>query len=528
MKYFFLIITIVMLFFGCAKVGRPTGGAKDETPPISIKAKPDFGTVNFNENKIKIYFNEYVKFKDLNKQLVVSPPLNYPLKITPLGTASKYISITIKDTLKTNTTYSFNFGNAIQDNSEGNPLEQFKYLFSTGSYLDSLSVSGSVKDAFLQDPLVNISVLLYAVDSSYTDSIIYKKKPNYIANTLEGVDFSITNIKEGVYQLIALKDVSGNLLFDPQEDAIGFLDQPIKIPTDSTYILTISKEQPEFSVKKVTELSQNHILVAYEGGERPIIESIYDKDKDTISFHSYKEKLTDSLHIWHHKVDSDTLYIAINNKGIRSENVVRIRSKIQDSLLVSKNIATTLHLNDTLFIKTNLPISKIDTKQMILLDKDSIPVLFTTQLSTSKTKFSVDYKKGFNQRYELTLLPNAITDYNGMQNDTIKYSFSTKSLEDYGEIIIDVEKETTANLIVALLNEENKLISQKYCVKSQKISFPLLLPDKYKVRIVVDKNNNNKWDSATFMNKEQAELVIYLDKVIDLRANWSVEEKVKI
>ena len=527
MKYFFFFITTVLLL-GCAKVGRPTGGAKDEIPPISIKAKPDFETVNFNENKIKIYFDEYVKFKDLNKQLVVSPPLNYPLEITPLGTASKYISITIKDTLKKNTTYSFNFGNAIQDNSEGNPLEQFKYIFSTGSYLDSLSVLGSVKDAFLQAPLANISVLLYAVDSSYTDSIIYKQKPNYIANTLEGIDFSISNIKEGTYQLIALNDVSGDLIFDPKEDAIGFLNQPINIPTDSTYVLTISKEQPEFLVKKVTELSQNHILVAYVGGKKPIIENIYDKNRDIISFHSYKEKLTDSLHIWHHKIDSDTLYIAFNNKGIHSENVVRLRSKVKDSLVVSKNIATTLHLNDTLFIKTNLPISKIDTKQMILVDKDSIPVFFTTKLSASKTKFSIDYKKGFNQRYELTLLPNAIIDYNGIQNDSIKYSFSTKSLEDYGEIIIDVEKETTANLIVVLLNEDNKLISQKYCVKSQKISFPLLLPDKYKVRIIVDENNNDRWDSAVFLKKEQAELVIYLDKVIDLRANWSIEEKVKI
>ena len=528
MKYFFLLFLITLILFSsCAKVGRPTGGIKDETPPISIKAKPDFGTVNFKANKIKIYFDEYVKFKDLNKQLVVSPPLDYPLEITPLGTASKYISITIKDTLRENTTYSFNFGNAIQDNSEGNPLEQFKYLFSTGSYLDSLAVSGVVKDAFLQNPLTNISVLLYAVDSSYTDSIIYKKKPNYIANTLEGSDFSITNIKEGVYQLIALKDASSNLIFDPKEDAIGFLNQPIKIPTDSTYVLMISKEEPDFSVKKVTELSQNHILLAYQG-EKPSIENIYDKHEKAIPFQYYKEEQADSLHIWHHEVDSDTLYIAINNKGIRSKNVVRLRSKVQDSLVVSKNIMATLHLNDTLFIETNLPVREIDTEQITLVSNDSIPVLFTTKLSASKTKFSIDYKKAFNQRYELTLLPAAITDYNGMQNDSLKYSFSTKSLEDYGEITLDIEKETTSNLIVVLLNEKNKLISRKYCIKSQKISFPLLLPDKYKIRIIVDKNNNNKWDPAVFLEKKQAELVVYLDKIIDLRANWSVEEKIKI
>ena len=132
-RFLYLIygFVIILLLDSCARQGRPTGGEKDLDAPILISADPEHESTNFNTDKIRINFNEYIKLKDLNKQLVISPPMDNQPIITPVGTASKFVNIKILDTLKENTTYTFNFGNSVEDNNEGNPLEQFKYVFST-------------------------------------------------------------------------------------------------------------------------------------------------------------------------------------------------------------------------------------------------------------------------------------------------------------------------------------------------------------------------------------------------------------
>jgi len=279
---------LTVLIMSCARIGTPTGGPKDEKPPISISATPDFRSIHFKENKIKINFDEYIKFKDLNKQLVISPPMKYNPEITPVGTAGKFISIKILDTLKENTTYTFNFGNAIIDNSEGNPLKQFKYLFSTGDYIDSLKVSGTIKDAFEEKPDPSISVMLYAVNETFTDSIIFKKKPDYIANTLDSLGFNITNIKEGKYALIALQDKSNNMIFNPKEDKIGFLNEYITAPTDSIYQIILSKEAPKVEINTPVEFSKNHIIIGYQGNWKAKINEVKEKIKIKYNFLSKK------------------------------------------------------------------------------------------------------------------------------------------------------------------------------------------------------------------------------------------------
>lgn len=524
---------IIILFFSfslikCAKVGRPTGGDKDEKPPISIEAKPDFGSLNFKNKKIKIYFDEYIKLKDLNKQLIVSPPLKYPPIITPLGTASKYISIEIKDTLKENTTYSFSFGNAIQDNSEGNPLKQFKYIFSTGDYLDSLSVSGTVKDAFNMEALTEISVLLYKVDEKYTDSLIYNKKPNYITNTLDIDSFSISNIKAGKYLLVALKDISGNLMYDNKEDLIGFLDEPINIPTDTTFNLHLYKEENLFSIKKLTEVSSNHFLIPFEGEFKTSISNVLDKKLTPIQYHTYKDKKTDSIHIWHKAIDTDTLFVAIKTKDSITKYPIRLRSKEKDSIFISNKITKTLHLKDSLFLFSKTPITKIDKSKIGLIDKDSLQVPFDATISNSKMEILIDFDKKQKENYSLQILPEAFEDYFEQKNDTIKFSFNTKSEENYGEIIIDLINNSSLPIIIELLDKKYEVISTSYSSTSRKSHFPLLSPDKYTIRVIIDANSNNKWDAGSFLLNKQPERVIYLGKTIELRANWSVTEKMML
>ena len=146
-KFIYFSISIFILT-NCARTGRPEGGPKDEDAPLFVVANPPYETVNFNDKEIKLNFNEFIKLKDLNKQLIVSPPLKNPLLVSPQGSASKSLTLKILDTLEENNTYIINFGNAIEDNNEGNKLESFKYVFSTGNFIDSLSSAGKVKDAY--------------------------------------------------------------------------------------------------------------------------------------------------------------------------------------------------------------------------------------------------------------------------------------------------------------------------------------------------------------------------------------------
>src|SRR5690606_26565587 len=173
----------LLLLPSCAKRGFITGGAKDTIPPKIMNSSPENFTTNFSGKEIKIVFDELIKVKDINKQLIISPPMDKRPIIIPQGSASKYISIKIQDTLQPNTTYSFNFGQSITDNNEGNPYSQYRYVFSTGNYIDSLQIVGKIKDAFEQKTEKFVSVQLYDA-TTFSDSTIYKETPLYIANTL--------------------------------------------------------------------------------------------------------------------------------------------------------------------------------------------------------------------------------------------------------------------------------------------------------------------------------------------------------
>ncbi|HET7360413.1 MAG TPA: Ig-like domain-containing protein, partial [Salinimicrobium sp.] len=258
---------LVFVFMGCAKRGTPEGGPIDEEPPEFIRASPENFSINFDGDEIEIFFDEYIQLEDAQRQIIFSPPMDPPPTITPLGTPRKSVKIEILDTLQPNTTYAINFGRSVVDNNEGNPLPFFRYIFSTGSYIDSLSLSGTVSNAYSKKTEPFISVMLYEVDSSYTDSIIYKKPPRYITNTLDSsVTFQLQNLKAGTYEMIALKDVNSNYTFEPSVDKIGFFEDFVQIPNDSTFHLVLFEEELPFEMApRPEQVEQQHILFGYQG-----------------------------------------------------------------------------------------------------------------------------------------------------------------------------------------------------------------------------------------------------------------------
>ncbi|AOW21389.1 Ig-like domain-containing protein [Urechidicola croceus] len=522
--YSLFLLTFLLLLNSCARRGRPTGGEKDVTAPIMITAEPHHESVKFNSEKIRLNFNEYIKLKDLNKQLVISPPMENQPTITPVGTASKFINIKILDTLKENTTYTFNFGNSVEDNNESNPLERFKYVFSTGDYIDSLKVYGTVADAYNQKADENISIMLYEVTEDYTDSIIFKERPNYVANTLDSIGYELTNLKEGKYLIVALNDYANNYTYDPKQDKIGFHSDFITLPNDSIVDITLFKEELPFKLMRASEVNKGHIYFGYEGDPRDLkIDLISDKPKDfksTLVFESDK----DSVSYWFTPFEADSLQFQVTHNELKQDVVVKLRSKEIDSLIVDRSIRGNLNLQDTIAIVTNIPIQNVDKSKITILDKDSVEVKFTTYLDTSKKNLKLNFDKKYDHQYKFNLLPNAIEDIFGNVNDTLNFGTTTKHPDDYGVINISLQNIESYPIILELLDKDYKVVRTAYSTNEVSFKFENLDPQNYIARVIYDSNKNRKWDSGDFLSRKKPEKIIYYNVVMELRVNWELNE----
>jgi hypothetical protein len=218
--------TMLLFTLGCAKVGAPTGGIRDTTPPRYIQGTPENKSVNFNRKEIEFEFDEYIQLKDLNKELIISPPL----KARPVvRIRDKSIRMNLNNELLPNTTYTVNFGNAISDLNEGNLLPDFDFVFSTGDLLDTLSVTGKTLNAFDHKPAKKEEEIMVMLYENLSDSAPLIELPRYLGRANKDGLFSINNVHADTFRILALKDINSNLLFNPETDAIAFLDSFIII-----------------------------------------------------------------------------------------------------------------------------------------------------------------------------------------------------------------------------------------------------------------------------------------------------------
>ncbi|MBX9888096.1 MAG: Ig-like domain-containing protein [Flavobacteriaceae bacterium] len=521
-KYLFFILIATLA--SCAKRGSITGGLKDTIAPTLKNSFPNNYSTNFNSKEIKLVFDEYIKLKNVNKQLVISPPLKYEPLITPL-TATKYLSIKIKDTLAPNTTYSFNFGQSIADNNEGNPLNQFKYVFSTGNYIDSLSIGGHVKNSLEKETDAFVSVLLYEVNDKFNDSVIYKKPPSYITNTLDSLKtFKLENLKAGKYLLIALKDLNGNNKFDPQKDKVGFLKNYISVPTDTLYELELFQENLPFKSLKPTQASANKLLLGYEGemntvtnrptvllkNENKIVETIVTK---------FPQK--DSLQVWFKPIKVDSLALSIKIDKYDKEFTVKLRDQKKDTLFISPKYNGTLNFRDRYYLTSITPLVKFDNSKIKLINKDSVSVDFKTIYDEFNQEWFFDFDKEASQKYTLSLLPGATTDFYGITNDSLTFRATTRQLDEYGNLIVNLQNVKRFPIIVQVTDEKGEVIASEYTDSKTKVEFNLLEPNTFNLRVIYDDNKNKKWDTGNYLEKLHPEEVIYFSKTIrDVRANW--------
>jgi len=523
----FFIFFMALAFYQCARKGTPTGGPKDEIPPRLLKAEPENMTINFKAQKIRLYFDELVKLKDVQEQLIVSPPLKYQPLLAPQGGASKFIEITIKDTLLENTTYTLNFGQSIIDNNEGNPNSFLTYVFSTGNYIDSLELAGAVKDAFNKDADDFVSVMLYKIDSTYSDSTVYQKLPNYITNTLDSaVIFKLRNLKEGRYALFAIKDAAKDNIFNQKTDKIGFINDTITLPTDSIYLLNLFKEIPDYAITVPSLAAKNRISFGYYGDVKDIKINTLTQLPDTVKSIVLKEPQKDTLNYWFTPFEMDSIMFMVTNETLKIKDTFTVKNRkvALDSLQLNANQRGVLKFNSPLYIQVNTPVVQVDSSRINFINKDSLKVSYTLVLDTLSNKLDFRFDMEANEKYSMQLFPGTVVDFFEETNDTLNYNFTTKGLADYGNLQLTLNGSITYPIIVQLLNEKEEVQRETYAEGPQLFEFNNLDPSNYLVRVIFDENENKKWDTGSYTKRTQPEKVTYYPGAIEIRANWEVME----
>jgi hypothetical protein len=518
--------------FGCAKRGSITGGLKDTLAPVLVSSTPKNLSTDFKGNEITLYFDEYVKLKNINKQLIISPPMKYEPLITPTN-VSKFIKIQIKDTLQPNTTYSFNFGQSITDNNEGNALNQFKYIFSTGSYIDSLTLNGKIKDAYEKNVDNFVSVMLYEVNDKFKDSMIYKENPRYITNTLDSMrTFKFENLKAGKYLMIALKDKGSNNKYNPKDDKIGFLKNYITVPSDTVYELELFKETLPLKTFKPIQASGNRLLLPYEGKQNfknSLPKIVLKNNNEILETIVTQFPKKDSLQIWYKPLKSDSLSLEVNKDNYSKKFTFRVKDQKKDTLNIKAVQNGVINFRDRFTLDTETPLVKFDKSKIRLVNKDSAAVEYTTEYDEFDQKLYIDFKKEPSEKYNITFFPGALTDFYEKTNDTLSYKLTTKELADYGNLVLNLKNVKRFPIIIELTNKKgDQVLASAYSEEKTTIEFNLVQPESFTIRVIYDDNKNKLYDTGSFLNKTYAEEVFYYQEEYDVRANWDRNETVDL
>lgn len=517
----FIYLIIALLIYGCAQVVPLTGGDKDETPPKELKSTPENKSINFAAKTITIEFNEFIRLQNLQQQLIVSPVMEKQPEINVKG---KKLVIQLKEELTPNTTYSINFGNAIIDITENNPIPNYKYVFSTGNYLDSLSFSGNV--LFAQDlkPKEKVYVMLY---QNLDDSVPYLKKPKYVAITDKEGNFSVSNIAKGTYKVFALEDINSNYIYDLPNEQIAFFENTINLDTNLSkqQLFLFEEKQDNQYVKKVEHKEYGKVIFYLNQPSENVVISTNIKEKIRWYIEE-KNNTNDTIIHWLLGVGNfkEVDYYVREGKKILDTSAVTFieQSKFKDTTLsLNSNITPIFDLNKNILLSTPRPINTFNQENITLLE-DSVPVKFEINQHNNTRNYEISYSFKENTDYVLQILPETFQDILGLKNDSIITGFKTKKESDYGNIILKMDVNFETPYILQLLRN-NKVIDEKYISNSKTLNYSYLTPGDYALHLIIDKNNNKKWDTGDYLKTQQPETVIHYQKAIKIRPNWDNE-----
>jgi len=530
MKKVLFLLLFALLTFSCARVGSPVGGSKDTIPPVVLGSNIDTTRINVPRDikELRIDFDEYINLKDINKQLIISPPLKKIKKILPSGIANKYLLIKWDDTLQANTTYNFNFGNAIVDNNEGNALQYYNFAFSTGDKIDDLFVTGELKSLFSDSEKKaeesNLVVGLY----QEKDSMDYRQKPYYITKADPDGYFELNYLSPGNYRLLAFEDSNSNSVYDAGKEKVGFLKEPITLDKSVSGLkvnLFPSKKKSKYVEMKEVP---GGILMNFEGNPNPVkVLSLNEKLQD---YKVTQAPKSDSIYIWFDAKKADVGIAASDNlkfsydDGIKQDTVsVFYRYNAKNEMTIANSNSNLIAPNQDFVITSNYFVDKIMPEKWTLVS-DSIKQDFTAKIQENNP-FQIVVKSDFKEgkKYSLTVPKESVSSFYESILKSYRFDFEINKTEKFGILVLTLENAPEENFWLQLLTENGTIAYSRYG-KEKTFNFNSLLPGKYKLRILVDENNNEIWDGADFENGIFAEEIYLYQKTLEIRPLWEIRE----
>lgn len=537
----FLFITIQILI-SCAKIGSPSGGNYDRTPPKLLEANPKHNSTNYKGNEFEIKFDEYIVLANTSEDIIISPPLkNKPTIKSNLKT----LSVSWTDTLSDNTTYIFDFGSSIVDYTEGNKLDKFSYSFSTGPYIDTNEYKGRLIEAYSQKPVSNKYVMLYKSEDS---SIVSKQKPNYITRTDSNGNYHFRNIAKEKYLILALDDKNQNLLYDLSTEPIAFSNEMIEatiyskdsiknlqsnktnilyyfepndtiINLNATTIISKYRFQLSFSNSTTDSLELNFVYPNFDSKEDSNIFIQYNTTKDTID-------------VWSLNLPFDSIKLVVRDIGLKEE-VEQYYNKSENSSKKDTFSFITPNSNQKFYSNCliEMPFPIQDSTQTIealrIISTDTSTIQIKPLLSSPIFLQIIDpLEQGSTQK--IIIPKGQIRNKLGQVNDSLIFNLIIDNESDYGNLLFTINDTSFQDnkYILVLEDLTGKEIMRKFSVSREKVEFKYLNEGNYKLRIIIDRNKNNKWDYGDYYNRILPEEIKYFSKTINIRKNWDIEEEI--
>jgi len=525
-----LISLLILLFLSvtCAQISPITGGSKDVYAPAidTLKSSPKNGALNFKGSEINLRFNEFVKLNKASENIIITPQLtNKP----SFSVKNKSFSLVFNEELKNNTTYVVNFNGAIQDITERND-SIFQYVFSTGNYIDSLSMSGRVKDSYTNQPIGNCFIAIYPhQDSVQFDSIPFQLKPTYIGQTDKDGNYKIEYLKNGSYSIFAFTDKNKNMLFDLDNEKIGFLSSQV-IQLDSNVsavdfrMFSVSAEDVFLTKSDYTYPGKLEIVLNKEPKSfalRSNVEIIQENTerKDSLIYWLGQKPKANTEFYYTINGEEDTLVPYLKNQPTKEESY---------ELIIKTNITSGKQLlpDDNLTISVDYPILNVDDSKLHFLDKDSNEVAIDYQVDNVNSVLFYTQNKARFLQVDSAAIESVFGDVNQIKTH---YTFDNLIAEDYfGQLYIKFDS-LNSNHIFQLLNAKGNVVEVYNGVPNEtKTTFNKLKPGKYQLRIINDGNKDKKWTKGSVNGNLQSEAVFYYTDEIKIRSKWDLEIEVEV
>lgn len=573
------VIAVALLLAGCANVVMPSGGPKDQKPPVVLVASPENNSTDFKGRTIHLTFDEFITLNNPSNNVMISPPMS---KKPTYRTSGKTLIIKFEEPLQPNTTYSINFGDAIKDLHEGNIFRGYTFNFSTGESIDSLSLKGKVISASTLTPIESMLVGLFSDDNDTLtlDSMPYRVKPNYITTTDKTGEFEFSGLADKEYLVFALSDANSNLIYDLPNEEIAFHSELVKpyyiehqiittvidtIPVDSTAV-NDTLVKPVDSILEVKK-PDYPIYVLYSFIQEDSVQKLFKKElvEDGLLRFVFRypaskvtinalESLPDTFNImpvysmrkdtvlWYFTPCKDSLWISIND-GVNisdsihfslkpRENASRRRRHQEENIVKRLTVKNNLKGNklkpeQPLIIAFNEPIVKIKQPDSILFVENADTTYRKQQfekLDDYGFKYQIVNDLKPENKYQLIIPDSVFFGIRGYTNDTIKAGFSIQEESAFGNIYLTVEiPADVPQVIIELTTEQGKTIGTQIVTKTEEIAFEYLDPGKYKLKATIDLDANGVWSPGNFTKKMQAEKIVFYNGTLEVRANWDID-----